>query len=783
MKRSTQLIALMAALAAGSAGAAGTLAGTTISNTATASFDDPANPTAAPLKSTSNTVTTTVLPKPDFDIVYTDATADGNTLTSTTVVTTNAVPGQVITTPYSLVNKGNTPLDITVNADTTGSAAGATVKYYRLNSDGTQGTEITPSTPVTVTPDDPATTADEGIVKIVQVITLPTDPAQITPTSVFGASPEGTVAGTAGTDPLVTPGNGYASGTTVQEENKPVDTDLQFTRVTVYAPVLDNNPNTNLSTPVDSAGHPLPAASQPPVASVDVPTETVGTVGDTTPVVGATGYVTPAPTTPPATPSPVPGGATDPTPGGTPIATNVAADEQIAYPVADTNATPDQVVFTNTLTNTGGATDKVQLFPALADGTPDPAYTFDPATGVFTNTNTGVTIRFLDPVTGEPIKVSVDANDPTVALYPTVTVPNGSSAVYRTEVTYPDVNDSDPISPVSVTIGADSLKDADLVSNSNTKNTIMPPAAQFGDATAAVGAVVTPAPVQTVNPNGSEGDISSPDLTDKTAVFPMDVVNTGQYNDSYTLSGTVTVKVIDPVTGAVTTTVVPVLYYAPDGSLLPRVSTDKASPDYNKFITPVLAPGTEYKPLAVIQIPTGTATGDYTVTQNAVGNYSTIPMTDTNNIIRVAPAGSVAVAKFILKTGVAAGSDPKNGIANPTDYTASGANGAKPTDTLKYKIIAKNRYNTVVTKFFLSDTVPVNTTFASVALNPAPATTIYRVTPAGSTTAGAWSATAPAAGLAAGTVIDVAVDADGDNIPDALPASGTLTADFAVTVN
>ncbi|MFC6802271.1 hypothetical protein ACFQDE_11575 [Deinococcus caeni] len=258
MKRSTQLIALMAALAAGSASAAGTLAGTTIENTATATFDDPN--TGTPQNSTSNTVQTVVLPKPDFDVVYTTSgIADGNTLTTTPVLTTGAVPGQVIETPYSLVNKGNTPLSIVLNADTTGSAAGATVRYYLVNPDGSRGAEIPAGSAVPVTADNPATTGvDEGIVKIVQVITLPTDPALITPTSVFGASPEGTVAGTAGADPLVTPGNGYASGTTVQEENKAVNTDLQFTRVTVYAPALDNNPNTNPGTPVDSAGNPCP---------------------------------------------------------------------------------------------------------------------------------------------------------------------------------------------------------------------------------------------------------------------------------------------------------------------------------------------------------------------------------------------------------------------------------------------------------------------------------------------------------------------------------------------
>ena len=47
---------------------------------------------------------------------------------------------------------------------------------------------------------------------------------------------------------------------------------------------------------------------------------------------------------------------------------------------------------------------------------------------------------------------------------------------------------------------------------------------------------------------------------------------------------------------------------------------------------------------------------------------------------------------------------------------------------------------------------------------------------------GAWSTVAPAAGAASGTVISVALDADNNGQPDALPASGTLTAQFVVTV-
>ncbi len=772
MKKS-HMIALMTALAAGTAAAATPLAsstttpaGTTIENVASATFQDPGNPTGPALTSTSNKVTTTVLPKPGFDVVYTDGTTDGNTIGTTPVLTTGAVPGQKITTAYSVVNNGNVTLTVALAADTTGAAAGQTVQYFLADASGNPtGAAITS---LTLPVNDPATTTDEGIVKIVQVVTLPTDPAQITTSSIFGASPEASVLGTAGADPLVTPGNGYASGTTTYEEGKPENTDLQFVRITVFAPALDNNPNTNPGTPVDSAGTPIAPAQVPPYTTVQVPTEVVGKPGDNTPVVDASGYVTPGDVTP--------------------IVPNVATDNQVAYPKADANNVNDVVVFTNNLTNTSGATDRVQLFPVLADGTPDTAYTYNPTTGTFTNAATGVSIRFLDPVTGAVILASTDPSNPTVAQFPTVTVPDGKTVVYRTEVTYPDANDSDPVSPVVVKIGADSLKDADLKSDSATTDTINPAAAQFGDATTAQGATSDPFPIQTVKPNGTFSGISSPDISDATAVFPMDVANNGQYNDSFTLSGSVTFT--DAATN--NTVTVPVLYYAPDGSLLPRVSNDPASADYNKFITPVIAPGTEYKPLAVINVPSGTVTttnpngytarlGDYLVSQTAVGNYSTITMTDANDIVRVSPNGNVAVAKFVAKTGVTAGSNPVNGIDNPANYTATGTNGAKPLDDIAYRIIAKNNYNAAATSFFLSDTVPVNTTFKSVQLldvngNAITTNVIYRVG------TGAWSTTAPTGGAASGTLISVALDADNNNQPDALPASGTLTAQFVVTV-
>ncbi|MCD0164202.1 hypothetical protein [Deinococcus sp. 12RED42] len=765
MQHTPRILALLAALATGSAAAAGTLAGTTITNTASAEFPDPRD-TATQLSAASNTVSTVVLPTPDFDVTYLSAVTDGGTQTAlgtTTVVTANAVPGQVITTSYALLNNGNVTLDIILNADTTGSDSGATVQYYRLNTDGSRGSEITLGSAVTVPADDPATSGtDEGAVRIVQVITLPANPTQITPTSVFGASPEGTVLGTAGADPLVTPGNGYASGTTNQEEGKTVDTDLQFTRVTVYTPSLDNTAGGSATTPVDSVGTPISnPALLPPLTSVTVPTVAAGTSATPDPVLPSSGYVTPG------TPT------TDPTPGGTPIA-RISGDEQIAYPQADTNTTADTVLFTNTLSNGGTLDDRVQLFPALADGTADPAYTFDAATGTFTNTATGVTVRFLDPVTGSVIRPSTDPANPTVATYPTLIVPSGTQAVYRAEVTFPDPDDSAAIPSYSVLIGADSLSDADLTSNNSTRDTVVPPAAQFGDTTPTLGAVAAPTPVQTVDPSGAATDGSSSVSTDATAAFPMDVVNNGQYNDSYALSGSVTVT--DAVTGATTT--LPVQYYAADGStLLPRLNTNPASPDYNTFITPVLAAGSESPFVAAVTIPAGTRAADYTVTQTATGNYSQTSVTDPNDLIRVTPTGNVAVAKFAAKTGVTAGSDPRNGIDNPAGYTATGLTGARTQEDIAYRIIAKNNYNTPV-PMFLRDTVPTNTTLKNFTVNPLPTRTIYRV--GGNT--GTWTATAPAAGLPAGTVIDIAPDTDSNNLPDPVAPGSTLTVDFVVTV-
>lgn len=762
MNVNAKILGLMAALAAGNALAAptpnttNTLAGTAITNEATATFTDPATGSAAtPVR--SNTVTTTVLPLPGFDLVYDDDTPDGNTLATTPKVVTGAVPGQVITTNYYAVNNGNTELTVLLRANTTGgSSSAADVKYLDAN-----GAELPKDNNGNYVLTLPAGSA--GVVKFIQQITVPSNaPANTT----YGASPEGFVTGT-GTG---VGQNGIPSGSTLYE-NQTVSNgavvatpaqgaDLQFVRVTTFQPNLTATPNVaNPTNPVGPDGS--TTVTPPALGTVNVPTVSSGTPNRPNPTQPATGY----PSTPsnPADPS----GA-----AGTPIVPDVQGNRQTAYAKADNDnpssnpaigqtndlaGAADTITFTNDLKNNGTLDDTVQLFPAGSDGALLTGTTFNAATGVFTLPD-GTKVRFLDPSTGQPIAVGTGAS------YPTVTVPAGKTVIYHTEVTLPDPSDAARVEPVTVEVGADSLKDADLKADATTLDIVLQGAAQFGDSTDGVlGAVPTPAPQQVVKPgSNTTTNIDTDNATDNVAVFPMDVANMGAYNDSYTLSATA------PGLPAGAT----ITYVDSSGAPLPQNGA-------GNFITPVIAAGQEIKVYAVVTVPTGTAAGTYTLTQKAVGNYSTIVMTDLNNTIKVSAVGAVAVAKFTQSSGTAAGATPQNGINNPANYTANNTT-ALPGANIVYQIIGKNNYNAPVANFALNDTVPANTTFQSATLTiggVAPSKVIYKI---GN---GPWSATAPAADLAAGTAIAVAADADNDNAPDALPSGATMELTFTVKVN
>lgn len=755
MNVNTKVLALMAALAAGSASAEYTQAGTSIENIATATFDNPtydpskpADPNTNPATNTqnSNKVTTTVLALPDFDVIFKGGTpADGgtqNSLSDTTVVKRGSLASSSVTTfetAYTITNDGNIELKVDIAANTQNSTGPQTVSYYRdVNSNGVLDSSDTLLTDtnadgkvdVMVAWDNPGTSADEGLTQILQVVSIN---AGSDPALVYGASPVGTVVGTgAGLGQ-----NGYTVGSVNSEQAKASGTDLQFTKVQLYS-VAVNPPPT--SKPLNPDGTPY---TPPAPADVDVPTL-------------ASGPTDPTINTPPVQPVK---GYTDA--GSTPIVPNTGSNLQIAYPKADNaDNNPDVVTFNNVISNTGSAPDKVQLFPedaVKADGTLNANWTFDAATATFTYTNGGsvTKVQFLDP-SGNVIAT------PGGALYPAFDLPAGSSVYYQTKVTYPDPDDSAAVSPVTLVIGADSLSDIDTTANATTTNIIYPAAAQFGDGTSTLGAVNTPDPVETVTPYGNYGaPKTSPDSTDGTAVFLMDLVNNSQYNDSFLLGATV-----PGLTGAT------VKYYdANTGTELSRNSA-------GQYVTQVVGKGTEYKVLAVIDVPVGTANGDYTVSQTAAGNYSTIKMTDTNNIIRVARPGALNVAKFIARDGASA--ETVNGIDGGAGYTSTsaGATTARPGEQIAYKIIAKNTYPMAVKSIVLSDIVPTNTTFVSATTaGITTAKVLYRTSANGT-----WSPAAPAT---LSDVYAVAVDLNGDGVitvADELASGAQVTLKLTVVI-
>lgn len=588
--KAKQAFALMAALALGVAAAEGTPAGTQITNVAVATFDNPADGTQA--SSSSNTVTTTVLPRPDFDVVYRNLT-DGTTATSPVGEAAGQIPsanvgertpGQTLVTPYIIQNNGNVNgQSVTLAASTAGSPTALpteNVAYYvDNNGDGAQDAGDTLiSGPVSVPVDDPATAADEGILNIIQVITVPSDaPAG----AQYAASP---VATSDRFDPAT------STTSTVTE------TDLQFSRVTVYTPSLT-------TAPVD--GTPGDGTQDPPTTNVTPPGST-----------------------------PVPG-YVDPLNPNNIVA--VTADGQNAYPKSDADANPDTANFTGSVTNGGTLPETVNLFPTTTTG-PGGAPIGQPnAEGYFSvpqADGTTALVRFLDS-SGNPLPIGPDG-------YPVLTVAPGETANYITQVVYPDP-DSNPAnnpSAVQVIVGVDSLNDAGVAAEDTTTNTVFPAQLQFGDSTTGLGTDPTPATNQTVIPGTTS--LVPGNNSDGSAIFPMDVYNAGEYADTFTLSGSVVLPV-NNADGTTSDVTVPVRYFID--------SNGDGTPDTEITTTPLVQPNQELKVFAVVDVPANAArtTTPATVTQTATGDYSTVTRQDNNNTITVGldTSKNVAVTKAV----------------------------------------------------------------------------------------------------------------------------------------
>lgn len=707
MNLRTSMLTLMVALAAGGASAAGTHAGTEIRNTATATFTHPDGTlqTAA-----STEIKTTVLAKAGFDVEYVGTTPrDGTTASGAlpNVYLSSVMPGGMAETPYQVVNTGNVNnYEVTLTPDTTGTGgsggpqAATNVKYY-VDANGNGALEANERTgaggvdlavtKVTVPADNVQTTGvDEGVVQIIQVITVPGTAAT---SDSYAASPRGTAAGYA---------DGVNPGATVTE----AATDLQFTRVVVTN--ITNSPNTT------------------PGGNV----------------------------TPPGTSTPTPG-YTDPS--GTVITSDVTGDRQTAYPRADSDASNNVVTFINTVSNGGGQSDAVNLFPTGAGVVNNGNGTFTLSVPGPNGTPTTATVRFLDAA-GQPLPTATVGG----TVYPVLTVaPNGSTN-YRVEVTYPDydsVPGSDP-APITVVIGVDSGNDADVNANDVTTDVIFPAQLQFGDATPALGTAPDPAPTETVVLTGGTSTTSG-NVTDRTAIFPMDIANPGEYADTYQLSGHVDV----PVSGSATPQRVPVRYFIDNGTGLQEL-TRNASGNY---VTGVVDPNKELKVWAVIDIPTtAAATPSGTtlkVQQSVTSTYSGITRTDTNDQIVVDPGiipttGNLNVTKRVDKTT------------------------ALPGDTLIYTVGAVNNFNKPVKNLVLTEVNSGTTnvfTWTNVQSVSATAsfggTVLYRFN------GGAWQGNNVAPAQV--TQVDVGVDTNGDQVVDTadlFPAGAQLTLTLQVQV-
>lgn len=433
------------------------------------------------------------------------------------------------------------------------------------------------------------------------------------------------------------------------------------------------------------------------------------------------------------TPNP-PYTSVDPTPetiypGGTTLpgtTTPVPNDEQ--QTVAPCSATSNTVTFTNTVTNTGNRPD-----------------VFD----ITVNPSANVTLLKLD---GTPLTDTDGDGVPDVgSLAAATSTAPGGSASFLVRYTYTGCLTE------KVTLEVKATSSNNTTISDTTKDVILNPGLSFGDPTPTPGG--DPNPVGTPVP-GEPGSPTNPvkipeqcTAPIKTAV-PMEIANVGTAPDLYNISGTTTIKLTDGTTVSAT-----LAYYRDvnsDGKY--TAGTDTALTDTNGdgiVDTGLIAPGTEIKLVAVLDVPCNAASQTITLNQVAKSPITGVTVTDPNDEIKVGQ------------------SDVKNPITKAVDVKE-----AKPGDTLTYTIIGKNTSNGNITKAQVCDAPPANTSFVSwSATSDQSGTVLY--TNNGTT----WSTAAP---TTAGTKLCAAVDTNGDgNITtaDVLAPGKSITVTFKVKVN
>ncbi|MPY66295.1 hypothetical protein F8S09_06230 [Deinococcus sp. SDU3-2] len=665
MKVNTKIVALAVALAVGVAGAVGTPANTQIKNTATASFQDPSDPTGNTTSSqTSNEVVTTVSDKSSFNVTYVGSVANSDSATTGTATSTlpaeykkTANQGDTVAFKYQVVNTGNDTQTITLApAGATGaklvdaSVLSVTGNFATLTS--TQKAAVDGATALSS-----VSLAADGVKEFWLVYTVPT-----------GSTKGGTVGATpVGTGKIW---NGTTNPSVTEAQN--TSPFLQYSAVVVYTPVA-----------------------------------VVGPSG--APEAGATGTYA------------------DPVDANTTI-TRSGDVQTAAVKANDTTTT-----FINTLKNKGAATD---------------AFVLSGPSGVTFQTANGNPFTTAGEIIGG-LTYILEGELPTIRG-----VAVDASADFRTVVTHAATAGAQ-----SVTVGIDSVSDADTTAEDTTTNIVNVPGFLFGDsdddrATDPVNTVVT----RSVTTTGGQ-----------TVTFPMEIKNTGGGSDTFFPSApNLSFTVVDE-KGSQTPTSVPVEY-------LLDATCDGTADNATVITSPgvTIAAGETACVIAQVKVPANVLTQTVTLNQT-VSSGSGLIATDTNDTITVGVVAGTAITIQKTKTSTAA---------------------VVPGNDLTYRIVAKNNYNTPVKNFILTEqdgsysskttNVFQYGTFKSVlgeVANPAlsgTAKVMYRFN------GGAWQdSKTPTIALSAVTRVDVAIDSNNDNTitaADTLEPNQTLTVNFTVTI-
>lgn len=408
-----------------------------------------------------------------------------------------------------------------------------------------------------------------------------------------------------------------------------------------------------------------------------------------------------------------------------------ASDTQTAQATTSTTT----ITFTNTVQNTGNRADVFDITTATA-GFP-----------------AGTTVTLLKP-DGTPLTDTDGDGVPDAGrLNP------GQTADILVKVTFPA--GSAPTAPGTLpTVTVTSTSSNDPSKKDDTRDIVNLPGLSFGNPTPTPGGDPT---LPGTPEAGQPGSPTSPVLPPSTctagspairSTIALEIANLGSAPDTFDVSGTATIKLTDG-----TSRDVAVQYFVDTNGNRALDTGEPALTDTNGNAvadTGVLAPGAEVKLIAAVDVPCAAAAQTITLKQTAKSPTTGVTVPDTNDTIVVGKTPVAAPTKSVDKAE------------------------ARPGETLTYTIFGKNTSNANVTKAFIRDTLPTNTTYVSfTATSTAAGTILY------STNGTTWSATPIAAPQADGVTVYAGVDTNGNgtiDTGDVLAPGQSITGTFVVTV-